>query len=148
MYHQIHSTMEIQTDIVIEAAPQKVWEIFTDFAAYPSWNPFIFSLTGPVATGNIIKVKLPGMNFTPTVLAYQQNKVFTWQGKLLFTGLFDGTHSFKLTDLQNGKTRFEQSEKFSGFLLPIFRKMLNTKTRDGFVAMNKRLKTRVEHLVI
>jgi uncharacterized protein YndB with AHSA1/START domain len=39
---------EIKTEILINASPDKVWAILTDFDNYPSWNPFITSLKGEV----------------------------------------------------------------------------------------------------
>jgi uncharacterized protein YndB with AHSA1/START domain len=30
---------ELRDEIEIEATPERVWEILTDFAAYPEWNP-------------------------------------------------------------------------------------------------------------
>lgn len=31
----------IYSEIVIQASSEKVWEIFSDFAKYPEWTPFI-----------------------------------------------------------------------------------------------------------
>jgi uncharacterized protein YndB with AHSA1/START domain len=54
---------EIHTDILINADPEKIWKILTDFDNYPNWNPFIRSVKGKVARGNYISVMLtpPGM---------------------------------------------------------------------------------------
>ena len=80
------------------------------------------------------------MTFTPTVLAFDTNKEFRWIGHLLFAGLFDGEHKFKLIDNHNGSTTFIQSEKFKGILVPLFKKMLDYNTVNGFNLMNQKLK--------
>jgi hypothetical protein len=139
----------IQTEIVIHATPEKVWRIFTDFDHYPSWNPFIKSLKGEVKLGHTITVRVEppetkGMTFRPKILSLQTNKELSWLGHLLFPGLFDGEHSFELIDNANGTTTFQQSEKFKGILVPLFKKQLNNNTKSGFEAMNKKLKERCE----
>ena len=81
---------------------------------------------------------------TPTVLALETEKEFRWIGHLLFPGLFDGEHKFELIDNNNGTTTFVQSEKFTGILVPLFRKMLDVNTRNGFSLMNEKLKELAE----
>ena len=136
--------MELKTEILINAEPRKVWGILTDFKNYPNWNPFIKSLTGNIKIGNQIKVELQGMTFKPKVLTFKKEKEFSWLGHLLVKGIFDGEHLFKLTDNKNGTTKFEQSEKFKGILVPLLKKKLITETKDGFIEMNKRLKIETE----
>lgn len=141
--------MEIKTDILINATSSKVWAILTNFDNYPNWNPFIKSITGQVAVGNKITARIEppdatAMTFTPKVLAFETNKEFRWLGHLLFAGLFDGEHKFELIDNQNGTTTFIQSENFKGILVPLFKKMLNTNTRNGFILMNQKLKELAE----
>ncbi len=140
---------EITTEITIKASPEKVWNILTDFENYPNWNPFIKSLSGKVAVGKKINVKLepPGskaMIFKPTVLAFNKNKELRWLGQLVFRGLFDGEHKFEITDNGNGTSLFRQSEKFNGVLIPLYKKMLDTNTVDGFNQMNQKLKELAE----
>lgn len=140
---------QISTEIVINATPQKIWAILTDFDNYSRWNPFIKSITGPVAVGNTITTRIEppeaqGMTFKPTVLVFEANKEFRWRGKLIIPGLFDGEHIFQLTDNGNGTTTFLQSELFYGILVPLFKKMLDTNTLDGFKQMNQKLKEIVE----
>lgn len=139
----------IKTEIQINATPEKVWSILTNFDQYPQWNPFIKSISGQVAVGNKITARLEppgaqGMTFKPTVLAFEAFKEFRWLGHLLFPGLFDGEHKFELIDHKNGTTTFIQSEKFKGILVPLFRKMLDTNTVNGFNLMNQKLKERAE----
>jgi len=137
---------EIHTEILIYASPQKVWAVLTDFANYPTWNPFVKSVEVTVEVGNKITVKLPKMSFNPMVLAFEKNKEFRWSGNLFFEGLFDGEHSFVLVDNQDGTTTFKHSEKFAGILLGFFRKMLDKETKKGFEEMNQKLKEQAEKI--
>lgn len=140
---------EIKTEILINATPDKVWAILTDFDNYPNWNPFIKSIKGQVAVGNKITARMEppganGMTFVPKVLVFETNKEFRWLGHLLFPGLFDGEHKFELIDNKNGTTTFRQSERFRGILVPLFQKMLDINTTNGFIQMNKKLKELAE----
>ena len=140
---------EIKTEILINAAPEKVWAILTNFENYPNWNPFIKSITGTPIVGKKIKARLEppganGMTFVPKVLAFEKNKEFRWIGHLLLPGLFDGEHKFELIDNGNGTTLFKQSEKFHGILIPFFKKMLDVNTVNGFNLMNHKLKELAE----
>ncbi|HFK5572808.1 SRPBCC domain-containing protein [Elizabethkingia anophelis] len=137
---------EIKTEIVIHATPEKIWKILTDFGNYPQWNPFIVSVTGDVENGNkiVVSIKPPdrkGMIFKPIILTKINNKELSWQGRLLFKGLFDGKHKFELIDNGDGTTTFIQSEKFSGIFVWLF----NTQnTKKGFNEMNQKLKELAE----
>jgi hypothetical protein len=140
---------EIKTEILINTTPEKVWNILTDFDKYPNWNPFIKSITGNVAVGNKIAARIEppeanGMTFIPKILAFETNKELRWIGHLLFPGLFDGEHKFELIDNKNGTTTFRQSEKFGGILVPLFKKMLDENTTNGFNLMNRKLKELAE----
>ncbi len=140
---------EIKTKIIIDATPQKVWSIFSNFKNYSQWNPFIQRLTGAVVEGQKIEVLIqaPGskpMIFSPEVLTYQEEKELTWLGHLFFRGLFDGKHHFRLIENNDGTTTFIQNEEFKGVLVPLFKRQLNSKTREGFIQMNQMLKELVE----
>ena len=137
--------MTIETRIQINAPAEKVWEIFSDFEQYPEWNPFVKSLTGEVAKEKQITAVLPGMTFKPTVLKFEKDKELRWLGKLFFKGLFDGEHYFILQKNEGGSTTFVHGENFSGLLVGLFRKKLETETKAGFEEMNEALKARAEH---
>jgi len=134
----------IQTEIIINATPSEVWEVLTDFSAYPEWNPFISSIEGQPKVGEKIKANISGMKFKPTVLVADAGKEFRWIGRLLFKGLFDGEHIFQLIDNGDGTTTFKQSENFNGILVGMFSKKLDAETKPGFEAMNVALKQQAE----
>jgi hypothetical protein len=140
---------EIKTEVLINATSDKVWTVFTNFDNYHKWNPFIKSIIGQVLVGNIIIVQLEppgakGMIFKPKVLTFEPNKELRWLGHLLFPGLFDGEHKFELIDNGDGTTTFRQSERFKGILVPLFKKMLDENTINGFNLMNQKLKELAE----
>lgn len=142
---------EIRTQIIIKAKPDKIWSVLTDFENYPKWNPFIKSISGDARIGNQITVSISptggkGMTFNPTVLEFSPNKEFRWIGNLFFKGLFDGEHKFELIDNGNGTTTFVHSEKFQGILVGLFKKQLETTTKNGFEMMNESLKKCAENI--
>lgn len=140
---------EISTSIIIDATPQKVWSILMDFPNYETWNPFITSISGTPEVGKKIEAHMQppgakGMTFKPKVLVFEPGKEFRWIGHLGIPGLFDGEHRFQLIDNGDGTTTFIQSERFRGILIPLFRKMLEVNTKNGFVSMNEQLKAQAE----
>lgn len=140
---------ELTTSIVIESSPEAVWEILMDFEAYPEWNPFVTTISGRPVAGERLDVTLqnPGgreMDVSPTVTTADADGEFSWLGKLGVKGIFDGHHHFRIESIDNDSVLFTHSEDFSGILVPVLWKMLDTKTRAGFEAMNAALKDRVE----
>lgn len=146
---------EIVTDIVIDAAPARVWQVLTDFARYPVWNPFIRriasspSTDAPLRRGARLTVALqpPGardMSFRPTLRVVDEARELSWLGRLGVPGLFDGEHRFVLQPQGANRTRLWQRERFAGLLVPLLWRQIAGPTRDGFAQMNTALKQRVE----
>lgn len=139
----------IYTEIEINAPASKVWEILTDFDKYPDWNPFLISLYGKPEPGKTFSVSIKPdgkkpMTFKPVCLKFERNSEFRWQGNLFFKGLFDGEHIFEMIEIEPNRTRFIHRENFSGILVSILWKQLDTNTRRGFEKMNEKLKERAE----
>lgn len=140
----------LQATIDIDAPVERVWDIISNGAAYPEWNPFIRKVEGVLQPGTRLTMRIEppggaGMNFKPTVQVVQPNHLVRWLGRLLVPGLFDGEHSLQLQALDNNHTRFTQSERFTGLLVPLLGSLLN-RTQHGFVEMNQALKTRAENV--
>ena len=140
---------EIRTEIEIEASPERVWEVLTDLATFPEWNPFVRRVSGELKAGEKIKVHIQpsgarGMTFRPTVLKTEPNRELRWLGHLLIPGLFDGEHIFAIEPLGDDRVRFVQRETFNGFLAPLFLRFIGAGTQRGFEDMNQALKARAE----
>lgn len=136
----------IETAIDIEARADAVWAVLTNFDAYSEWNPFTVSIAGNLEPGARLAVTMqnPGgrpTRFRPVVLPSEERSL-RWVGHVLVRGIFDGTHELKVETTATG-SRFVQREEFSGMLVPLLWRTLNTKTRAGFEAMNAALKERV-----
>ena len=58
-------------------------------------------------------------------------------------GVLDGGYAFELQPLAGDRTRFIQSERFSGILVGLLSRTLD-KTENGFAAMNAALKDKAE----
>ena len=78
-------SLQLHTEIAIEATAERVWEILTDFAAYPAWNAFIPCISGPGTVGSRLDLQMRppgsrGMQLRPTVLAAAPSQELRWLG--------------------------------------------------------------------
>ena len=142
---------ELRSEIEIEASAERVWQLLADFPSFPQWNPFIRKATGNIRVGERLEVNIQpsgasAMTFRPTVLKVEPNRELRWLGLLLISRLFDGEHIFTIEPLGEGRVRFTQREVFTGLLVPLFARGLDTDTRRGFEEMNLALKTRAEQV--
>lgn len=141
--------MELFTEIEINATSEKVWQVLTDAAAYPEWNPFVRELDGELKVGERIQAYLQppnqkGMSFKPRIIKFVPRRELRWFGSLGIPGLFDGEHIFELRSPSPHKVHFVQREVFRGLLAPMILKSVSANTRAGFELMNKALKKRCE----
>ena len=141
---------QISSEIEINATPERVWHVLTDFPALSEWSPFVRSIEGELEVGQRIKVHIKGskgmgMTFKPTVLKAEPGREFRWLGHFLLPGLFDGEHYFVIEELGAARVRFRQGEKFTGLLVPLMTMMGVLKNAHvGFEEMNEALKLRAE----
>ena len=140
---------QLHTEVLIEASPEQVWAVLTDFARYSEWNPFLVRAAGVPDQGQRLSVRLapPGgrqITIKPVLTDVTTARVLEWWGHLGVRGIFDGRHRFELHPAGTG-TRLVQSETFTGALVPLFARSLDRGTAAGFALMNAALKARVEH---
>ena len=140
---------ELNNEVEINASAERVWQLLTDFAKFPQWNPFIQRLSGEPTTGARLQVTLQpsgthGTTIRPTVLKAEPNRELRWIGHWLLPGLLDAEHIFTIQPLDAGRVRFTQREIFTGFFAPFHARGRNTDTRRGFREMGKALKLRAE----
>ena len=138
---------ELYTEI--EASPEQVWSLLTDFSHLPEWNPFMQRASGLVKQGEKIEVRLqppdgPGMTIKPTLIKVEPQRELRRLGHLLVPGLFDGEHIFSLEPVADNRVKLVQREEFRGVLVGLMLRWVGENTQRGFEAMNQALKTEAE----
>jgi hypothetical protein len=143
-------TRLLTTHLILAADAPDVWHSLTELPAYPSWNPFITSAAGLLEVGERLDLTIrpPGarpIHVRPWVTAVEPGRYLEWLGRLAVPGSLDGRHSFSLTPMPGARTLLQQSETFTGALVP-FADALIERLRAGFHAMNAALSQRITAL--
>jgi hypothetical protein len=139
----------IDKAVDINAGRDAVWDVLTDFASYKEWNP-VMRIEGAPEVGTKLVVHMTGagghgMTFKPKVLTATPGKELRWLGKLGLRGIAAGEHFFVLTTNDDGTTRLNHGERYSGALIA----MANDDSRNidaAYETFSQALKQRVEHL--
>ena len=138
----------ISSQIEIDAPPETVWAILTDFGAYPAWSPFLERIEGPLEPGARLRVRLQppggaGITLRPRLLAVSPPHELRWLGRLGLPWIFDGEHRFEISTTAEGRARFVQAETFRGLLVPLL-PTARRRAEAGFGQFNAALKARAE----
>lgn len=128
----------------IEATPETVWQILSDPAGYPDWDPSMDHIDGKLALGETVKfhTKLSDRAFPVKVTAFEPGRRMVLTGGMPL-GLFKSERTHLLTSSGDKQTTFHTKETFSGLLLPIFGKNLPDLT-ENFVGFAAALKEQAE----
>lgn len=140
----------IETSIVIDSTPEKVWGILTKFEEYELWNPFMTKVIGSATLDSKIEVNIKTISgkkrtYYPIITRCETNKELRWKGKSFLPGVFDGERIFILENSNDDKILFSHKEIFSGLGVRLVGNKLDESLRESFVTMNEALKVRVEN---
>jgi hypothetical protein len=140
---------QLTSQIDIDATPQRVWQVLSEFSSYPQWNPFIIRAEGQAQSGSRLVMRMQpigarGVTLRPTVVEATPGHRLRWLGRLGIRGIFDAEHTFTITPREGGGVRLAQDEAFTGVLVPLLARSLDRHTRPAFDAMNTALKHRAE----
>ena len=129
-------------EIEISGAPEAVWDVLTDFRAWPSWNPDVKSMSfaGEVAEGSEFKWKAGPGTITSTIRRVERPRLIGWTGKTLGTS---AVHVYRL-EPRDGKTLVSTEESFDGLIARIFRGSLQKTVNKSLDTGLQYLKARVE----
>jgi hypothetical protein len=143
---------QLRSQIDIDATPERVWQVLSDFSSYPQWNPFIIRAEGEARQGSRLVLRMQpvgarGVTLRPTVLEATPGRRLRWLGRLGMPGIFDAEHSISVSSREEGGVRVSQHERFKGLLVPLLARSLDRHTLPAFEAMDAALKQRAEEQV-
>ena len=106
----------VQTEIVISASPEAVWQVLTGVEQYKDWNPVFEYKGGQLKQGNKITYRVTEAENKSAVMSAKviqlvQNKLLNQSGGLWGVITFD--HTYTLTKVEQG-TKVTIFEKYTG----------------------------------
>ena len=132
-----------ETMVVINAPPERVWQVLTDAAAYHEWNPEIVGVEGQMGLGKriVARVRLGdgALRRVPMrVSRFEVPSRMEWLGGLPLR-LFVGRRTFTVTP-RSGMSEFRLHLEMSGLLSPLISKSVGDRQPevDSFSAALKR----------
>lgn len=137
----------VQTSIHIAAPPVVVWSVLADTAQWHTWNPTQPWLKGPLQQGGRARIAVGlgrWMAGVPiTLVTVEPDRALFWQGGV--SALFAARHGFSLA-AENGGTRVDHIEHFSGLLPTVLWWPLRAILMPGYQQTNAGLRARAESL--
>jgi hypothetical protein len=135
----------LETRIMIDAPPDRVWAVLADRAAYGQWNPLVTASDGPLVAGGTITNHMRFRNGTSPVfkarlLVVEPGRQLRWLGRFMVPRIVDGEHYFVLQAKGEG-TELIHGEDFVGIALWF---VSVEQFRADFEGFNRALKQRVE----
>ncbi|WP_326758966.1 SRPBCC domain-containing protein [Streptomyces phaeochromogenes] len=132
----------------IDAPPEKVWRVLTDFAGYAEWHPVLRFVDVPaeILPGTRLQAQLTrGAEndgaYEFTVVDHEAPERLAWTGGI--PDVLTGLHSFVL-EPHDGGTRFTESEEFTGSAAVETIEPARAQMEEGSASYVRALKKRVE----
>lgn len=144
MYQKAHTTKklfsrETTVSALINASPEKIWNILADVQGYKNWNSTLVSIEGEIKEGGEIRI-VPVINPNRTFkLKIKEFMPFT----KMVSGDAMGSRTFLLEPVEGG-TQFTMTENIGGPLFPLFARMIPS-FDESFDAYAQDLKTVAEN---
>jgi uncharacterized protein YndB with AHSA1/START domain len=115
----LEAPVRSEREIEIAAPPEAVWEVLTDFARWPQWNPEVKSMSfeGPLAPGSVFRWKAGPGTIVSTVEEIDRPRYVRWRGRTMTIG---AVHEWRVEE-RDGGTHVETEESFSGVLARLLR---------------------------
>ena len=130
----------------VDAAPDALWEIMSDFERWPTWNRDVSAVRihGPVEPGTRFEWKAGPGTIKSTLRTVRRPSVLAWTGS---TFGIQAIHVWTIEALATDRSRIAIEESWDGLLARLlrgsFQKQLDTSCSDGLRMIKAEAEKRV-----
>ncbi len=139
--------IRLETEATLDASPTEVWQVLTDFARYPEWNPLLLEARGDARPGARVAMRVTAPDgsgkrygFTATLVRCEPGQALEWTGGV--RGVLSGLHYFRLSPEGTG-TRLVHGEDFSGLLITLMGRKRIEAFKPAYEGLNRALTQRL-----
>ncbi|MEM7332402.1 MAG: SRPBCC domain-containing protein [Chloroflexota bacterium] len=143
-------TLYIHTEVEIDAPPERVWSILTDWKNLTEWSNSLVNLKGDFQRGGevVVTVKVGIGNVTRDLkhklIEFEDGRTFGWSDPFM-PGMTDH-HIYLVEPLPNGNSRFVQTDQVQGIGKYLLGGLVARTNMQTYVLFNRSLKERAENL--
>ncbi len=133
----------VQTkSILIEATPEKVWQILTNIQNWDKWNEKIkkSKVQDNLQVGSSFTWKANGSKIKSKIHSFTPNRILGWQGKAFGASAI---HNWYLEPTEYG-TKVRVEESMEGWVINLMKKKMNEKLAEDMLYWLEQLKKECE----
>lgn len=144
------NTFDHSVTVDIDAPPEVVWQVLTEFDAYEDWNPWIIEAEGGAEVGDEVVVTSRLNNETRVVdhevIEVAEPVWFCWKDLGWFTAFAEGERCRSLTPTFDGGTTLQVDLVVTGSMIDLVELQYGDAMRAGMDAEAEALADRAESL--
>jgi hypothetical protein len=142
---------EIDQSVEIGVPPEVVWNVITDLARYPDWNPFVVACDSTLEVGAPIAMRVRiiasyAQSQTETVFEHEAGQRLSYGLSDVPLGALRSLRSHLVVAAGTDRARYESHFELSGWLAPLVRVLVGNRLERGFKAMTEAIAARAEEL--
>ncbi len=143
--------MRVIHTLEVAAPAATVWNVVTDLARYPEWNPFVVACRSTLEPGSPIVMRVRVLPFVAqpqreTILEHVPGRRLSYGLTPLPLGVLASRRSHEVEALGPERARYVSRFELSGWLAPLVAMLLGQRLRAGFTAMSSALVARAAAL--
>lgn len=140
----------IDRNLDVDAPAAVVWEVITDLARYPEWNPFCLACASTLQPGDpidmTVRLLARPQQQREWIQQYMDGEGFSYSMKPLPLGALSSWRAHRIVAREDDRCEYHSLFRLQGWLQGVVTTLLGARLRVGFTAMNAAVKQRAEQL--